>query len=119
MAKQLPSDTYEMKSGCGSLFIHIMFSDDTRTKIVKVHANLGKSGGCARAQLSSYCDLISYLFNNIPINHIIGGLASACGHKCQFQDECCSELVNRCIADVIEDLKPIPEEEEDNGEVSE
>lgn len=110
---QIPSTTYEMKTGCGSIFIHILYNKD-QTKVTKVHANLGKSGGCSRAQLSSYCELLSYLINQTKAKQITGALQAASGHKCQYGDNCCIELVNRCVLEVFEELGP--KEEEEDGE---
>ncbi|MEK6741985.1 MAG: hypothetical protein AABZ15_00080 [Nitrospirota bacterium] len=65
----LPSTTYNVETGCGSLHISISKIDG---KPVKVHAQMSKSGGCAASMTDALSSMVSAALQyNVPVDIII------------------------------------------------
>ena len=108
MNKGFKSATTKITTDCGAMYV-IMMRDHT-SKLVHIIADLGKSGTCAKAQLSAYCDLFSVLLaKGINQNILIMALRAATGHTCSMRNSCIDSL-NRHIINVLEN----DNEEEEN-----
>lgn len=84
------SKTLKLYTGCGNIYITFVYKKE---KIVKIFSNLGKSGTCASALLSSYCELISLYIeslNSVALEHLMG-------HQCQYSEESCINVLNKAI----------------------
>ena len=99
-----PSETHELKTGCGNLYIHIIFKDKERTIINSIRAAMGKSGGCARAHLESNVALINTLIKHSPHGVVIKALTAACGHTCQ-EGHTCHDLMIRLVIEQLMKVK--------------
>lgn len=99
MKRWIPNKTLEVTSGCGSLFIHTFYNHD-ETKVIGIRADLGKSGTCAKATLTSYCELLTYMIKHMPPSDVVSAVLGASGNKCNHGDNCCVELVNRHVQEI-------------------
>lgn len=99
-SKLIPNTTLQLQSGCGSLYIHTFFNED-KTQVIGVRADLGKSGTCARATLTSYCELITAMLKYMAPSDMVSAIASASGNKCEHGPKCCIEIVNRHVQEIV------------------
>lgn len=61
--------TYRVATGCGNIYVTINSNDN---KVCELFATLGKSGGCATAQMEAIGRLCSLAFrNNLPAEEIV------------------------------------------------
>ncbi len=95
----LPSSTYQLQTGCGNMYLTMVYNTDN--SINRVLLELGKSGTCAKAHLSSYAELISFILSNNTPNECILALNKASGHICQHKSDTCLDIVNRFIMNIL------------------
>lgn len=103
---EYPSITFTIKTGCGSMYVHLLYNDKERSKIHSIKATLGKSGGCARSHIEVELALINALILNVPNSIAIKALTDACGHKCNNIEDTCHDLLVRMIIDILMKEKP-------------
>jgi hypothetical protein len=96
-----PSDTINAKTGCGDMFVHILYTDETKKHIFGVRADLGKSGGCSRSHLAAKEAVLNGLFHNVKRDAMLTVLIAASGHNCQFGKETCHDVLFRIVIDAI------------------
>jgi len=99
-----PSETHQLKTGCGDLYIHIIFKDEERTIISGIKASMGKAGGCASSHLESNVALINTLIKNTPHGIAVKTLTAACGHTCQ-EGRTCHDLMIRLVIEQLMRIK--------------
>ena len=94
--KVVPGDTYEMPTGCGSLFVTVTFDGDNEP--LEVFARLGKSGGCASATLEAIGRAISLgLRGEIPFKRYTKSLRGiSCGQATLDEGEKILSCVDAC-----------------------
>ena len=101
MKKADKSITTVRQTGCGSLFVTLVYGE----KPINVRFTLGKSGGCASAELQALQGCLNHMIkNNVPIDFI-------------FDKEDDNSWINlRCSQmqreDEIMELEPESEEDE-------
>lgn len=94
----LPNDSFVDKTHCGNLYTHIVYEDKEKTKIIKVLADLGKSGTCANAHLSELCELLTGLFLYVPSkNDRYKVFIMAAGHSCGPGTTCFDVMLRRLM----------------------
>jgi len=93
----LPSDTFLASTMCGDLFINIVYTDESRTKVSQVLANLGKTGTCPRAHLGSMCELLTSAFAYMRVEDRRATLIKAAGHKCGPGVACFDSILRRLL----------------------
>ena len=98
LTEALPSESFCDATNCGMLYTHIIYADEKRNKIVKVMADLGKSGTCPKAHLSSMCEHITgaYLYMSKEDRYKV--IIMAAGHKCGLGVTCFDVIHRRLIA---------------------
>ena len=95
LVKFLPSRTHPLPTECGTLHLHVTYSDETLSKVVKVSADLGKSGTCARSHLSSTCEALTGMFRYLPHNVRTKIMIMMAGHKCVGGGKTCTDAMLR------------------------
>ncbi len=111
----LPADVICARTGCGSMYITIATDQGRPAKII---AQLGKSGGCARAQLEAFVDLASVMLCELTDHPAtIKALTKASGHQCWYGQDSCIQVLSRTLLDYLVDLKnhgqPKPSHDDD------
>lgn len=101
---EFPSTTHEITTGCGKMYIHILYKDKERTTICGVKSNFGKAGGCAGTQFHSKVALINSLIKHAPHSVTIRALTDASGHYCH-EGNTCHDLFIRLVIDELMRLK--------------
>lgn len=114
--ESFPTETICVRTGCGTMYIFIATKDG---KPHKIFAQLGKSGGCARAQLEAFVDMASILICELPDHPATTmALTKASGHQCFYGVESCINVLSRTLLDYIVDIKnhgqPRPSQEDDH-----
>lgn len=99
-----PSETHSIKTGCGDMYVHILYSEKNTNEIKQVRATLGKSGGCARSHLESKVAIINSVIKNLPTNIAILALTEACGHTCNVE-RTCHDLMIRLVIEELMKIK--------------
>lgn len=98
LSEALCTDTYIDETNCGNLYTHIIYSNDEKTKIVKILADLGKNGTCAKAHLSAICELLTGIFKYIPSkDNRFKVFIMAAGHKCGPGTTCFDVMLRRLM----------------------
>jgi hypothetical protein len=87
------SDTIQLETGCGKLYVHLIYSDEERTILEEVKTNFGKAGGCGISHLASKVALINALLLKANKDIIIRALVEASGHSCHMGDACHDKLI--------------------------
>jgi len=97
LSGELPSETYLDVTNCGNLHTHIIYTDETKTKVHTIKADLGKSGTCPKAHLSSLCEFITGSFRYMSKHDRQKTLIMAAGHRCGSGVTCFDLLIRRLI----------------------
>lgn len=98
LSEALPNDSYVDSTNCGNLYTHIIYEDENKTKIVKILADLGKNGTCAKAHLSAICELLSGLFKYVTNKDDRYKIfIMAAGHKCGPGNTCFDIMLRRLM----------------------
>lgn len=98
---EFPTNSISVDTGCGKMYVHLLFTDQAKTKFHRILATLGKSGGCARSHLESKVAMINALIHNAPNNIAIKTLTDASGHKCHVENTCHDILIRIAIAELM------------------
>lgn len=101
----IPSKTIQAKTGCGNLYITLLYKEKRPFQIITF---LGKSGMCPRAQMSISTSLINSIISTNDNELIRYALTDILGHKCTHNHESCTSvlaesLLNEFIIKYIED----------------
>jgi len=95
--KKAAGFTYELKCGCGDLFVTC--NDDKAGNLKQIFLKLGKAGGCSNAVMTSTGMLLSTaLKNNVPPEDLIRVLdGTGChmeldGTGCHMEPSCMSQV---------------------------
>jgi len=95
------STSISIKTGCGNMFVHLIFADDDRKVLHSVKATLGKAGGCARSHLESKVAMINSLILNTDNKTAIKTLVEAGGHRCYEEITCHDALISLIVEELI------------------
>ena len=96
-----PSESRCIKTGCGDMFVHLIYTDETCATLLRVRVDLGKSGGCARSHLEVETSLINGLLKHAKRSVVLAVILEAGGHKCQYGDSTCHCELLSVIKEVI------------------
>lgn len=98
--QKLSGKTYQIKTGCGKLYITI---NDNEGFPYEFLATMGKAGGCATAQLDCISRLISYSLQNVgQVTSIIKLMSGISCHSAIIVNE---EKVLSCADAIAKILK--------------
>ena len=104
----LRGPTYEIETGCGSIYITITEKDG---KPFEIFARLGKAGGCASAQTEAIGRLASLaLRSGINPEEVVKHL---CGIQCDRKRISVSEAILSCADAIGKALKAFLQEKEE------
>lgn len=98
---EFPSHTHRIKTGCGNMYVHLLYKDENRTTICRVSVTFGKAGGCACTQLQSKAAFINALIKNTPHGVAISTLTAARGHRCYAGDTCHDLLIQLVVEELM------------------
>lgn len=101
---EFPSTTHEIMTGCGKMYIHLLYKDKERTILHGLKSNFGKSGGCAGTHFHSKVALLNSLIKHAPHSVTIRALTDASGHHC-FTGDTCHDLLIRLVIDELMKIK--------------
>ena len=98
------SKSIAVETGCGKMFVHLLYLEKEMLQLKEVKASLGKSGGCARSHLESKTDFINALIHYTKNDIAIKTLTKACGHRCNAEPTC-HDLLIRLVIDELMKVK--------------
>jgi ribonucleoside-diphosphate reductase alpha chain len=101
--KKLSGTTYQIKTGCGTLYVTINENDN---KPFEIFATIGKTGGCAASQIEAIGRLISLgLRGGTDPKKIIKQLSGICCHAALMIGEdkimSCADAIAKVIKEHI------------------
>ncbi len=99
--EEYPSKTHKITTGCGSMYVTLLYKDKERSIIHEVKVAYGKAGGCSDTQLESKVAFINALITNTSHSIAIKTLTKACGHHCHVGDTCHDLLIRLVIEELM------------------
>jgi|SRR5208337_3358594 len=103
------SSSTQLTTKCGNLYIHLL---SQKGELKKILVNLGKTGVCPMAFLTSHAAFIAALIGKVSNGILVGALSEATGQRCGADlSETCIEQMNRFILERL--LENRTEESED------
>ncbi len=92
------SYSYEIMTGCGVLKLSYYFDIDNKFHI---QLNMGKSGGCASAQIDTLCRLLNLTINNgVSLNDIRKSLHGITCNQQYADVTSCSDAIAKILVEV-------------------
>ncbi len=90
-----PSTTHKLTTGCGPLFLTIVY-DEKKTRPIHILSSMGKAGGCATAHLSSLSHEMSHILETEKFSDRVKAYSELTGFNCH-ESPCCIEQFVRTI----------------------
>lgn len=97
------STTTVLKTGCGSMFVTIVYSFEKKDKPIKCLTYFGKAGGCAKLHMNSHSQHLSHILELKESGERLLALNELAGNTCQMGEKCCVELLVRYL--IEEEMK--------------
>lgn len=104
------SFTLTRETGCGTIYITIIYENG---KPHRVLGHLGKSGTCAKANISTVCELTTQIIQNLPLPKAAVCLTRASGNRCQYNIDSCVDILLKTVSDWIMTHNEQGEEDDD------